>query len=170
MAKLIPNKKTGGNETSFDQCSTDTLPADGQHLAKCVDVVDYEDVERKVYGSDATEITSVTRFLFGYEANGQTHHVETKEMKISADERSNLIRFLPSWLGHAPDLSGEWDYVVHMKGESALLDVAHQPSRMGDRVYANINNIMPVPEALKGAAQANLIEVPADDEDPFPGF
>lgn len=175
MAKLTPQKKTGGsNETSYPECNTDTLPPDGQHLAVCANVIDYEDVERKVFQSEATKVTSVTRFLFSYTVQGHTHYVETKEMQISTNEKSNLMKFLSSWLGHAPDLSGEWDYVEHQKGQPALLDIAHQPSKMGDRVYVNINNIMPVPEALKNAAQANLvddvlIEAPAD-EDPFPGF
>jgi len=170
MAKLIPQKKTGGsNETSYDECNTDALPPDGQHLAVCANVIDYEDVERKVFQSEATKVTSVTRFLFSYTVQGNTHYVETKEMQISTNEKSNLMKFLSSWLGHAPDLSGEWDYIEHMKGQPALLDIAHQPSRMGDRVYVNINNIMPVPEQLKSVAGDTLIEVPAD-EDPFPGF
>jgi hypothetical protein len=180
MAKLVPQQKTSLNETSFTEVNPDTLAPAGQFVAVCSDIRDYEDVERKVYGSDATEKTNVTRFLFRYQLpDGSSGYIETKEMKISADDRSNLMVFLTSWLGHGPDLSGTWDYAIEMVNQPALITIAHQPSRMGDRTYANILNITSLPEAMRQqvaptpqqqpptttTTQGQLIE-----EDPFPGF
>jgi hypothetical protein len=161
MALLTAQTKTSLSSTSFAQCDVAVLPPAGQFTATCIDIRDYMDVERKIYGSEETELTNVTRFLFEFsDANG-THYIETREMKISSDDRSNLMRFLTNWLGHAPSLDGDWDYLIEQKGQSALLTVSHQPSKMGDRVWANILTIMAVPE---GMAQASI------DEDPFPGF
>ena len=148
MALLTAQTKTSLSSTSFAQCDTLALPPAGQFTATCIDIRDWMDVERKIYGSEETELTG-------------THYIETREMKISSDDRSNLMRFLTSWLGHGPSLEGDWDYLVEMKGQPALLTVAHQPSKMGDRVYANILTIMAVPE---GMTQSPI------DEDPFPGF
>lgn len=161
MALLTAQTKTSLSSTSFAQCDPSALPPAGQFTATCIDIRDYMDVERKIYGSEETELTNVTRFLFEFADAAGTHYIETREMKISSDDRSNLMRFLTSWLGHAPSLEGDWDYLVEMKGQPALLTVAHQPSKMGDRMWANILTIMAVPEGMTGSPI---------DEDPFPGF
>ena len=161
MALLTAPINTSLSSTSFEACDPSTLPPQGQFAATCIDIKDYMDVERKVYGSEETELTNVTRFLFKYADPSGEHHIETREMKISSDDRSNLMRFLTSWLGHAPSLEGDWDYLVEMMGKAALITVAHQPSKLGDRVWANILNIMAVPAAMQ--------EQPLE-ADPFEGF
>jgi len=181
MAKLVPQQKTSLNETSFTEVNPDTLAPAGQFIAVCSDIRDFEDVERKIYGSDATEKTNVTRFLFRFQLpDGSSDFIETKEMKISADDRSNLMTFLTSWLGHGPDLSGTWDYAIEMVNQPALITIAHQPSRMGDRTYANILNITSLPEAMRQQLQAPSPQQQPptttvqgqlnEEEDPFPGF
>jgi len=157
-------QKASNNETFFDVCDGPPSP-EGQYVATCTAIVDASDVERTDFQGNP-EVLDVTRFLFQYEHNGETVHVQTREMRQSADNRSNLYKFLSSWLGDAPVVDGSWDY-QEMMGQQALIKVAHQVSNRSGNTYAIIENIMPVPAQMQSLGQA-FSPTPAPS-DPGPG-
>jgi len=154
----------------------DPLPAKGTFLATCIDVKDVFGVERRKFQSEKTEKVDITAFLFGYrDKAGNAHRIASRDMKISANDKSSLFAFLKSWLGQAPKMG--WDY-CEMKGEKALITVDHEARKNGDGFYATIVSVSPVPEGFgestaapaaktAKAKPAPVVEIDEDEEAPF---
>jgi len=138
MAKLTKPKST-----SFD--INETAPA-GTFVATTLDVRDIFDAERPSFDDPLKkELRDVTRFLFGFRGqDGRLHRVQSFEFRISGSPKANLMNFLTAWLGRPPEY--DWNY-EELKGQGALITVAHKSSADGTRTFANIINIAPVPEA-----------------------
>ena len=137
----------------------DQLPPRGTFVAKCIDVKDVFNVERKKYQSEEMERVDLTGFCFGFRTKeGAPHKIASRAFRISGNEKSGLFAFLKAWLGRAPQYG--WDY-CEMKGRSALITVDHQPSRTKPgAVYAVIASISPLPEGYGETAQATPPPVP----------
>ena len=162
MAVLTKPVSTGAGRM-FD--TGDEIPAKGTFVATCIDVKDVYGVERRKFESEEMEKVDLTAFLFGYrDEAGNPHKISTKSMKISGNEKSALYGFLKSWLGTSPAYG--WDY-SEMKGKKALITIDHQMGRMGDREWANIVTISPVPAGLVSSA-AVPAAVPAVKKGPQP--
>ena len=146
----------------------DQLPPRGTFVAKCIDVRDVFNVERKKYQSEELERVDLTGFLFGFRSkDGAPHKIASRSFRISGNEKSGLFAFLKAWLGQAPRYG--WDY-VEMKGKNALITVDHQPSRTKPgAVYAVIASISPLPEGYgETAAPAPAQQPPAPAAAPVP--
>lgn len=149
MAVLTKPTSTGSGRM-FD--TGDTLAAKGTYIATCLDVKDVFGVERRKFQSEEMEKVDLTAFLFGYrDAEGNPHKICTRAMKISGNEQSALFAFLKSWLGRAPAYG--WDY-AEQKGKKALITIDHEIGRMGDREFANIISISPLPAGMEQQAAA----------------
>ena len=137
MAKLTKPKST-----SFD--INETAPA-GTFVATTLDVRDIFDAERPSFDDPLKkELRDVTRFLFGFRGqDGKLHRVQSFEFRISGSPKSNLMKFLTDWLGRPPEYG--WNY-EELKGQGALITVAHKQSQDGTRTFANIVGIEPVPQ------------------------
>lgn len=147
MAVLTKPTSTGSGRM-FD--TGDALAAKGTYIATCLDVKDVFGVERRKFQSEEMEKVDLTAFLFGYrDAEGNPHKICTRAMKISGNEKSALFAFLKSWLGKAPAYG--WDY-AEMKGKKALITIDHEISKQGDREYANIISISPLPAGMEQQA------------------
>lgn len=140
MAKLN-QPESGGFEIG------DLAPA-GTYVATCLEVQDQFGVERsKFENPNEKETLDVTRFLFGFRGqDGRIYRVQSFEFRISGSPKSNLFKFLTSWLGNPPKYG--WDY-CELKGQGAMITVAHKQSRDGTKTYANIVGISPVIDQLK---------------------
>lgn len=149
MAQLTPPAPRSGFRI-------ENLAPFGQHVAVCLEVQDLFGVERTKFQSQETELKDVTRFLFGFiDQTGQPHIVQTYEFTISGGSNSNLVKFLTSWLGQAPEYG--WDY-CELKGSGALLSVEHVQSKGTPPVtYAKISGIFPTPQQM-------LAHVPGMDQ------
>lgn len=136
-----------------------TAPA-GAYIATCLDIQDQFGVERPKFENPAeTEKLDVTRFLFGFKGpDGQLYKVQTYEMRISGNPKSNLFKFLLSWLGDNPKYG--WDY-CELRGRGAMITVGNRESRDGTRTYANIMGIAPVMPQL----QAQVLPLSAFGDD-----
>jgi hypothetical protein len=122
----------------------DKLPAKGTFVATCLEVKDLFGVERRKFQSEELEKVDITAFLFGYRDKSNTpNKIASRAMKISANEKAALHVFLKSWLGEAPKMG--WDY-CEMKGQKCLITVDHETK--GDRMYANIVSISPLPDGV----------------------
>jgi hypothetical protein len=169
-------KQTASSFSRVFEIPSDPIPAKGTFLATCLDVKDVFGVERRKFQSEETEKVDITAFLFGYrDKQGNAHRIASRDMKISANEKSTLYGFLKSWIGEAPKMG--WDY-VEMKGKKALITVDHEQRKNGDGFYATIVSVSPVPDGFeepqtssKSAkakpAPAPVVETDDDDEVPF---
>lgn len=158
MAKLN-QPESGGFEIG------DLAPA-GAQIATCLEIQDQFGVERpKFENPNEKETLDVTRFLFGFRGqDGRSYRVQSFEFRISGSPKSNLFKFLTSWLGNPPKYG--WDY-CELKGQGAMITVAHKQSRDGTKTYANIVGISPVIDQLK--AQVLPLEAFAQAQAPAPG-
>lgn len=140
MAKL-----TQSESNSFE---IGPLAPPGTCLATCLDVNDQFGVDRpKFENPQETETLDVTRFLFGFIGQDtQPYKVQSFEFRISGSPKNNLFKFLTTWFGHPPKYG--WGY-CEMKGQGAMLTVAHKPSRDGSKIYANLVGIPPVIAQLR---------------------
>lgn len=80
-----------------------------------------------------------------------------KEFTLSMHERSGLRKFLESWRGKAftEEQSKAFDITV-LLGVPCMLNVIHKTSKDGQRVYAEIASISPMPKGLECPAQHNV--------------
>ena len=156
MAKLN-QPESGGFEIG------DLAPA-GTYVATALEVQDQFGVERpKFENPNEKETLDVTRFLFGFKGqDGRSYRVQSFEFRISGSPKSNLFKFLTSWLGNPPKYG--WDY-CELKGQGAMITVAHKQSRDGTKTYANIVGISPVIDQLK----AQVLPLEAFPQAPAPG-
>ncbi len=138
----------------------------GTYVATCLDIEDQFGVDRpKFENPQETEKLDVTRFLFGFRGqDNQSYKVQSFEFRISGSPKSNLIKFLTSWLGNPPKYG--WDY-CELKGQGAMITVAHKQSRDLTKTYANIVGISPVIDQLK--AQVLPLEALEQAQAPAPG-
>lgn len=136
------------NEPTSNGFEIGALAPAGTYVATCLDIQDQFGVDRpKFENPQEMEKLDVTRFLFGFRSpDGQIYKVQSFEFRISGSPKSNLIKFLTSWLGHAPKYG--WDY-CELKTQGAMITVAHKQSRDLTKTYANIVGISPVIDQLK---------------------
>lgn len=123
----------------------EALPPTGSYIATCLDINDQFGVQRPNFDNpQLMESRDATRFLFGFRgADEQLHKVESFEFRISGSPKANLMKFLNAWLGKPAEYG--WDY-CELKGQGALIAVAHKPNADGSRIFANIVDIKPVGE------------------------
>lgn len=120
----------------------------GTWLATCIDNKDSLGVLRQQYGAPGVmQTVDLTAFLFEFgDAEGKVHQIATKEFRISSHEKSGLISFLRSWLGHQPPIGFN---SIAMIGQKAFITIDHQSGqRNTNEVYANIVSISPVPQGV----------------------
>ena len=147
----ILTKPTANVSRIFD-LPPEPLPPKGTYVATCLEVKDVFGVERRKYESEEMEKVDLTAFLFGYRTkDGAPYKIATRSFRISGNEKSALFGFLKSWLGRAPQYG--WDY-AELRGTKALITVDHEITRDGNREYAVIVSISPLPESMAETAAA----------------
>lgn len=152
LTKTTTNQDTNTmaiiQEPTANGFDTGALAPAGTFVATCLDIQDQFGVDRpKFENPQETEKLDITRFLFGFSGqDNQTYKVQSFEFRISGSPKSNLIKFLTSWLGSPPKYG--WDY-CELKAQGAMITVAHKQSRDGTKTYANIVGISPVIDQLK---------------------
>jgi hypothetical protein len=150
MAVLTKPVSTGVGRM-FD-LDSEELPVKGTFVATCIDVKDAYGVQRRKFQSEEMETVDLTAFLFGYrDESGKAYKISTKSMKISGNEKAALYLFLKAWLGQAPSYGLD---TASLKGKKALITVDHEIGKMGDREFANIITISPLPAGMADAPAA----------------
>lgn len=138
-----------------DQTKDDPAPA-GTWVATIIDIRDEFGVMRPSFENPSVmETLDQTTFLFGYrDQAGQPHRIASKTMRISGNEKSNLMGFLKQALGMSPKYG--WDYCA-MKGQKVLITVAHEPRRSGQGTYPTIASLCPVPAGMGSSQTAGAV-------------
>lgn len=141
----------------FSERTKDDLAPAGQWAATLIDIKDEFGVTRPSFDNPSVmETLDQTTFLFGFrDLNNGPHKIASKTMRISGNEKSNLMGFLKQALGTTPKYG--WDYCA-LKGKRFLVTVGHEKRRSGDGVFPVIAAICPLPAGLpadyKGAPAA----------------
>jgi hypothetical protein len=75
-----------------------------------------------------------------------------QEFTASMNEKSKLLPFVEAWLGKPFESEqAAWhalDNLHKLEGRAAFLSVVHKKNKAGDRTYAVINAIMPLPTGM----------------------
>lgn len=118
----------------------------GMYAAVCIGVIDLGTQHSEKYGPSSKvllqfEIPEEKVIIEGVEQPRTLSKIYT----ASLGKKANLRRDLDSWRGRAftkEELNG-WD-LTNVLGAPCMLNIVHQ--ERGDRVYANIANISPLPK------------------------
>jgi len=142
----VLQEQSSKNVNPFAEAVKDDAAPAGTWIATVIDVKDQFGVTRQSYENpQVTEVVDLTTFLFGYrDQAGQPHRIASKTMRISGNEKSNLMGFLKAALGATPKYG--WDY-CEMKGRKVLITVSHEPRRSGQGTFPIIAALCPVPTA-----------------------
>lgn len=135
-----------------------TPPPPGTHVAVCCKVMDQFGVDPASIGwqteaEKGVKQVDVTRFIFGVLGpDGKTYYVGTRLLRISGNEKSALYKLLTAWLGKPPQYGR--DYAAEQQADpemgcmhrAGMISVVH--TARGDRTYADVAAIMPLPPGL----------------------
>ncbi len=146
MAVLQDNAGAGKQWHLFELGEAPVAPK-GTFKTKVIDIRDEFGVERRKFDDPSQmEKVDLTAFLFGFrDRAGQPHRIDTRPMKISGNEKSNLFAFLKSLTGESPRMG--WDY-MELKGAECLITVEHVLSKDGLKTYAQIAAVSPLPDGF----------------------
>ena len=134
---------------AYGSSGSDFEPApEGNHSAVCCDVVDLGILPRTFEGRTSNDhMVSITWQLPETDADGRPYLV-FKRYKNSLHDRASLRKDLEAWRGKrftAEELKDGFD-LDRLIGVPALVNVQHNDS--GDRTYANVTAITPLPKGL----------------------
>lgn len=84
--------------------------------------------------------------LVGANRDDGTPHIIGKKYTASFGEKANLFQDLKSWLGDETN-SEEFD-LTSVLGRACFINIAHEKSKDGSQVYANVQSVMALPIGL----------------------
>jgi hypothetical protein len=153
-----------GRQFRLFKTEQDGMPPKGTHVATIIEIKDEFGVERpKFENREQTERVDLTAFLFGFrDENNKPWKVDSRPMRISANEKSALYGFLKSLTGEAPRIG--WDY-CELKGRKVLLTLEHRESGKGTK-YASIAAISPLPKGYDPVAVKLATPPPPNSKEP----
>ena len=146
---------SGGSDRDF------TPVPDGNHIARCYQMVHIGTVEEVILGE--TKRLNKVRLVFElpYETkvfkaeNGEQPYSIGKDYTLSMHEKSNLRRDLKGWRGKdfTEAEAASFDITV-LIGKTCSINVVHKTSKSG-KVYAEIASIAPLPKGTQCPPQVN---------------
>lgn len=155
----------------------------GMHLAMCYKIVDLGTQKSEYLG----EVKHLPKVMFQFEVHGDNEQGEpmitpkgepltiSKNFTLSLAEKATLRRDLQTWRGKeftAAELKGF--ELKNVLSKWCMLSVVH--STVGDKTYANIQAIMPIPDIVKKAGlptphnESSLYSIQDNDHDALNSF
>ena len=138
----IISKQEPGTAVNLPPWPQGELCPKGPHIGQCIEIEErygfkyYNDYKKQEVVEDQII------FLFSVVHNGVEYQIPSRWMSMSGNPKSNLSKFLASWLGDVPD-SFDTDT---LKEKYAFLNISHYVGKMA--TYANIQSIMPAPSHM----------------------
>jgi len=134
----------------------DFQPApEGVHAAVCVDVVDLGLIEVTWDNETRMQHKVLLSWQIAEDHNGKPYLV-TKRYTLSLHLKSGLRKDLESWRGKAFTPAEEIAFDLEsILGANCLLNIQHRQA--GDRVFANVVAIMPLPRGMAKLEQRDYI-------------
>ena len=134
----------------------------GNYVARCYQMIEIGTVKEEFQGQ-AKELPKVrigwelpTEMKVFDESKGEQPLVISAEYTVSMADKSNLRKILQSWRGKAftEDEAKAFD-ITKLLGVPCLLNVIHNTSKDGSKVYANIASATPLPKGMECPPQIN---------------
>ncbi len=138
------------------------LAPDGNHIARCYQMIEIGTVNEIVMGKSVT----LRKVRIGWElpnekkefvdGQGEKPFVISKEYTLSMHEKSTLRKDLKSWGGKdfTEEEAKSFD-ITKLIGAACMLNIIHQPSKDGTKVYANISGVTPMPKGVTAPPAIN---------------
>lgn len=125
------------------------LPAAGNHVARCYQVIDLGLQQTQHNGEQRTspKVRIVWELPELLMEDGRPFTIAAT-YTLSLHEMSNLRRDLDSWRGRpfSPEELAQFDLFTII-GAAALVNVIH--NQVGDKTYANVGSITPLPKSME---------------------
>ena len=114
----------------------------GPHGAVCVDIIDLGMRYNDKFNKASQACALVFKTTKGMELS--------REFSVSMNEKAGLRKFLEAWRGakFTPEELGAKLTLKAFGGKSAMVSIQHNTSKDGQKVYANIDAIMPLPDGM----------------------
>ena len=145
-----------------DPGTTDFEPApEGFHPAICVDVVDLGNVETS-WGT--THQVQIRWQLDGHSDAGLRNDgkqwLVSRKYKLSLHDKAELRKALVAWRGKqfTPEELNGFD-VEKVVGSACMIQVLHGKSRDGQRTFANVQTITPLPKGMEKPVASDYVRV-----------
>lgn len=135
------------------------LVSEGVHVAVCVGVWELGTQHSPIFDKDMKKV------LIMWEVPDETIKIEEEEKPLviskiytaSLKQNANLRQDLEAWRGKAftdEELANGFD-LRQILGKGCQIQIIHQPSKTGDKIYANITGIMTLPKGVKTPTPQN---------------
>jgi hypothetical protein len=136
--------KTSGEYRGYNL--RDFTQEGGSYPAVLIDIQEYQGVEREWEGK--VQIKNTMFFLFAYtDDNGKIILAQTSEFNISANPKSNLVKFLNKLRGKETPLDGTYDPASEI-GIKVMLTIEGKTSKAG-RSYGVVDSALPVKKKME---------------------
>ena len=124
-----------------------TLPPEGQFQFVCVDGINLGLHANAAYGGKVEEKYA---FVFQIdEPNPDTgkRFELAQRFTLSVGAKSNLVKFLGQWRGksYSPEEAKAGVNLAPLDGVNGFMVIEHKPSKSGDKIFANILSVSPLP-------------------------
>lgn len=129
---------------------------EGNHVGLCVGLIDLGTHKREFQGQ--IKYIRLIRLMFETpnkravftESKGEQPFLLTKDYTLSLGEMANLRKDLESWRGKKLTQAEIETYdLKNLLNKTCLVNVIHNPSKDGSRVYVNIKGLSPLPEEMR---------------------
>lgn len=136
--------------------------ASGSYAGRCYSMIHIGTVEETIMG--ATKKLNKVRISWELptelkvfkEENGEQPHVISKEFTLSLHEKATLRNFLKNWRGKdfTEDEAKAFD-IEKLVGAPCMINITHKLSKDGNKTYAEIGSISPMPKGMTCPPQIN---------------
>lgn len=120
-------------------------PPAGSHLARCYYIVDQGFQETNF--NNESKLSHKVRIGWELPAEAMSDgrpFAIFETFTASLNEKAKLYNIIKAWMGKAPDPATF--NIKDLLGKTALVSIIH--SEKGDKVYANLSSVMPVPKGM----------------------
>lgn len=132
----------------------ETIPA-GNYIARCYQIIQLGTVEQDYNGEiKKTHLIRITWELptelrVFDESKGEQPFTIGQKYTLSMHEKALLRKTIAEWRGQqfSPQELQNFD-ITSMLGKPCMLNIIHKPSKDGQKVYANVGAITPMPRGI----------------------
>lgn len=140
--------KDSGGDRKFENAPS------GAHAARCFRVIDLGTQTFQVMGETKQAHQCLITWELGKTMEDGKPFTISEKYTVSLHEKAKLRSVLESWRGRKfTDAERKGFDLKNLLGKVCFLNIVH--SQRGDKTYANVASVMPVPEGMPSPAPAN---------------
>jgi len=141
-------KDTGGSDRKYENA-----PA-GAHAARCFRVIDLGTQTFQVMGETKQAHQCVITWELGKTMEDGKPFTISEKYTVSLHEKAKMRSVLESWRGRKfTEAERKGFELKNLLGKVCFLNIVH--AKRGDKTYANVASVMPVPDGIASPAPVN---------------